>query len=163
MFRFKPWRSYQSFHFLEGTSLKAFVLQTCCVHDCVAECSTTENCYLLLTVRGREQDISEDEVTALWVVTLHSDVGYPPHCYMLLQYRRLWLENLSTWKPWISCQWCSSFSREILVSGPKGEFVQGHRCSRKKNFSVLWCLVLSYKLSNILEIFRNVLYSNVLL
>jgi hypothetical protein len=65
--------------------VKAFILQTCYVQDRVVECSTTENCYLLLTVQGREQDISEDKVTALWVVTLRSDVGYPPHCYMVLQ------------------------------------------------------------------------------
>jgi hypothetical protein len=98
VFRFKPWRSYWSFCLLEGTSVKAFNLQTCCVQDLVAECSTTEN-YLLLTVRGRVQDISEDKVTALWVVTLCSDVGYTPHCYMVLQCRRLWLENSSMWKP----------------------------------------------------------------
>jgi hypothetical protein len=55
VFRFKPWRSYWSFHLLECTSVKAFILQTCCVQDRVAECSMTENCYLLLTVLVREQ------------------------------------------------------------------------------------------------------------
>jgi hypothetical protein len=111
VFRFKPWRSYQSFCFLEGTSVKAFILQTCCVQDHVAECSMTENCYLVLKVQGREQEISEDKVTALWVLTLCSDVGYLPHCYLVLQCRRLWLENSSTWKPWISHQWRTSFLR----------------------------------------------------
>jgi hypothetical protein len=85
VFRFEHWRSYRSFCLLECTSVKAFILQTCCVQDCVAGCSTTENCYLLLTVWGREQNISEDQVKALWVVTLCSDVGYLPHCYMVLQ------------------------------------------------------------------------------
>jgi hypothetical protein len=72
---------------------------------------TTENYYLLLTVWGKEQDISEAKVMALWVVTPHSDVGYPPHCYVVLQCRRLWLENSSMWKPWISRQWRSSSLR----------------------------------------------------
>jgi hypothetical protein len=79
VFRFKPWRSHWSFHLLECTSVKTSILQTFCVQDHVAECSTTENCYLLLTVQGREQDISEDQVMALWVVTLHNDFsGYQP-------------------------------------------------------------------------------------
>jgi hypothetical protein len=50
VFRFKPWRSYRNFHILERTSVKASILQTWCVQDCVAECNTTENFYLLLTI-----------------------------------------------------------------------------------------------------------------
>jgi hypothetical protein len=46
VFRFKPWRSYWSMCLLEHTSVKAFILQTYCVQDHVAECSMTENCYL---------------------------------------------------------------------------------------------------------------------
>jgi hypothetical protein len=84
-FRFKPWRSYQNFHILECISVKASILQTCYVQHHVAVCTMTENCYLLLTVWGREQDMSEDKITALWVVTVPSDIGYPPHCYLVLQ------------------------------------------------------------------------------
>jgi hypothetical protein len=72
-----------------SASWKAFILQTCRVEDLVAECGTTENCYLLLTVRGREGDMSEDQVTAPCVVTLRGDVGYLPCGYMVLQCRRL--------------------------------------------------------------------------